>query len=130
MRTQTKIDVELKLLRKACLKAAGPLTSCAPGYYIALQEKGELPSPLLGHCAAVSTAIQAVFGGDIVTGRVNNEPHYWNRLPNGEEVDLTSCQFGGDGFTPLKKGRKVKPRKLVAPRFLIFISMMKDYLCD
>lgn len=128
MKTETEIDSTLKMIRKACLKAASPYTACAPGYYADLQEKGKLPSPLMGHCAAVATTIHAVLGGDIVTGRVNDEPHYWNRLPDGTEVDLTSCQFGGDGFSPFKKGRKVKPRKLVASRFLIFIALVKENL--
>lgn len=119
----------LEMLREAFLKVASAETSCAPGYYQEHKEKGTLPSPLLGHCGAVATAIQAAMGGVVVTGRVNNEPHYWNRLPDGKEVDLTSCQYGGDGFTPFKKGRKVRDRKgLVHPRFLIFIARVHEEL--
>lgn len=120
---------QLEILREAFLKAASAETSCAPGYYEDQKEKGTLLSPLLGHCGAVATAIQAAMGGVIVTGRVKDEPHYWNRLPDGREVDLTSCQYGGDGFTPFKKGRKVRDRKgLVHPRFLIFIARVQQEL--
>jgi hypothetical protein len=67
-------------------------------------------------------------GGDIVTGRVKGVQHYWNRLPDGKEVDLTSCQFGGDGYTPFKKGRKVKRKGLTDIRFLMFAQRVKDNL--
>jgi len=67
-----------------------------------------LRSPLAGHCSIVALMVRGMFGGVIVTGLVDETRHYWNRLPDGREVDLTSCQFGGDGVTPLKRGRKVR----------------------
>lgn len=113
---------QFELLRKVCLRVASAETSCYPEAYDA--EK----SRLHGHCGAVSSMLQGIFGGDIITGKVQGETHYWNRLPDGVEVDLTSCQFGGDGYTPLVKGRKVKPRSLVHPRFLLFAELVRRKL--
>lgn len=121
---------ELKLLREAFLAVAEPITSCQPSAYKELRDKGELPSPLWMHCGAVATTIRAILGGDIVTGRVKGTVHFWNRLPDGSEIDLTSCQFGGDGFKPLKKGRKVpkKEGELTNPKFLLFAERVRLYL--
>lgn len=122
---------QIELLRKACVAAATAATACHPKSY-----KSGI-SPLTGHCAAVAYMVQASFGGDIVTGRITNRvknhywnkvTHYWNRLPDGVEVDLTSCQFGGDGFTPFKKGRKVKRGELVPIRFLLFAAKVYEII--
>ena len=85
----------LIVIRAAAIKAAE-----------AYGNVGQL-SPLEGCCGPVSRIVRIALGGAIVTGRVCGEPHFWNRLPSGEEVDLTSCQFGGDGFTPHKRGRRI-----------------------
>lgn len=115
---------QIKMIRDACLKAASAGTSCYPDSYLAKK------SPLEGHCAAVAYMVQGVFGGEIVTGRVQGVSHYWNRLPDGKEIDLTSCQFGGDGYTPFKKGRKVKRGELVPVRFLIFASKVQKIISE
>lgn len=49
-------------------------------------------------------------------------------MSDGKEVDLTSCQFGGDGFTPLKKGRKVIRKGLTNIRFLFFAEKVMNVL--
>jgi len=117
------VNNQLAILREAMLVVAKAETSCYPEVYDADK------SPLDGHCGAVSCMVQGVFGGDIVTGRVKGVTHYWNRLDDGSEVDLTSCQFGGDGYTPLKKGRKVKPRTGPIPmRFTLFADRVKKEL--
>lgn len=85
-------------------------------------------SPLEGCCATVALMVQAIEGGDLMTGLVRGTRHYWNRLPDGKEVDLTSCQFGGDGFTPLSKGRKVRKPELLDPRLLGFAAAVLQHL--
>ena len=120
--------MQLKMLRTAALKAATSLTSCDPELYEDRKSLGLQKSPLEGHCAAMACMIQGMFGGDIVTGRIDGTSHYWNRLPDGQEVDLTSCQFGGDGFTPFKKGRKVKRGETINPRFILFAQLVKEKL--
>jgi hypothetical protein len=121
----SKSDIvnQLKILRKAALKVASAETAYLPEEY-----KSSRLSALQGHCGCVSWLVMQLYGGTIVTGKVDGIRHYWNRLPDGEEVDLTSCQFGGDGFTPLVKGRKV-PRKLdglTNPRYLVFYSKIME----
>jgi len=119
------LEKERVRIRKALLKSAGPDTACWPEQY----RRKRVKSPLYLHCAAAATVIQALYGGVIVTGRIKGEPHYWNRLPNGEEVDFTSCQFGGDGFNPLRKGRKVRDRNGLVPlRYLLFARKVMDNL--
>lgn len=120
------VDInQLKQLRKAALKVAAKDTAYLPEEY----KKSRL-SPLHGHCGCVSWLVMKLYGGTIVTGKVNGTRHYWNRLPDGKEVDLTSCQFGGDGLQPLVKGRKV-PRKLdglTDIRYLVFYSRIMEIL--
>ena len=95
---------QLKQLRQAFLNIACAELSCYPDHY----DKKDKKSPLDGHCALVAFLVKKLYGGDLIKGKISGNPHYWNRLPNGKEIDLTSCQFGGDGLTPLAKGRKVK----------------------
>lgn len=104
------------------LSAASADTAFSPEFY------DRTKSPLHLHCGAVACIVKALFGGDIVTGRIKGVQHYWNRLPNYMEIDLTSCQFGGDGFTPLKKGRKVIRKGLTPLRFLLFANRVKEKL--
>jgi hypothetical protein len=68
-------------------------------------------SPLHNHCGPVANAVWRLCGGVMLlaTAEYDEEgvctrmEHLWNRLPNGEEVDLTSDQFGGDGLHPTKQ---------------------------
>lgn len=114
----------LSMIRQAGLEVANAETSCHPLEY----QDHKAVSALWGHCSAMAVTVQAALGGSIVTGRVKGVQHYWNRLPDGTEIDLTSCQFGGDGFSPLKKGRLVPPRKSTHPRFLLFASRIAKRL--
>ena len=47
----------------------------------------------LGQCAVTALIVQDLFGGHVLRGFVNGIEHYWNRLPNQVEVDLTRAQF-------------------------------------
>ena len=59
-------------------------------------------NPMWGHCAVVASIVEEVFGGEILRASLEGTPfahmrsHYWNRLPDGREVDLTESQFGGN----------------------------------
>jgi len=60
-------------------------------------------NPLWGHCAVASLVAQDRFGGALMRGSLEPFPkwahmrsHYWNRLPDGSERDLTYPQFGDD----------------------------------
>jgi hypothetical protein len=122
---ERRLERERHRIRKAFLKSACAETAAWPEQY----RRKRVESPLYLHCTAVATVIQALFSGDIVTGKIKGITHYWNRLPDGKEVDFTSCQFGGDGFTPLKKGRKVRERTGLTPlRFLLFAKKVMEQL--
>jgi len=81
-----------------------------------------------GQCYVTALIIQDEWGGKLVHGKVNHLDHYWNQLPDGTEIDLTSDQFsGGDGLHPhpdrkvigLAKSvnRTIKRYKLLKQRF-------------
>lgn len=112
----------LTILRNASIECASSITACCPDRYEELKCNGELPSPLYSHCAPVARLVQAALGGEIVGGMVQGIQHYWNRLPNGKECDLTSCQFGGDGITPLAKGEPADAGNLTPLVALMFIG--------
>lgn len=50
-------------------------------------------NPAWGQCAVTALIVQDVLGGDLLRALVNGTSHYWNRLPNGQELDLTIQQF-------------------------------------
>lgn len=67
-------------------------------------------SPSWGHCAVTALIVQDLFGGDLVRGWVEATVHYWNRLPTGEEIDLTVEQFGE---APKRDDARVESRDYV-----------------
>lgn len=53
-----------------------------------------------GQCGVTAHVVRELLGGEILVAPVigsaqENEHHAWNRLPDGEEVDLTLDQFRG-----------------------------------
>lgn len=116
------MNLEIRKIREACLASAGPDTA----YRFYSTER----SKLFGHCGPVSYTVQKLLGGDLLSARLYGETHYWNRLPDGTQIDLTSCQFpDGDGFTPVYFcGRKVPPRKTTNPRFIEFYNKVTQLL--
>lgn len=72
----------------------------------------EFSNPAWGHCDITALVVQDVFGGDLMLGEVYLDGeqrgyHWWNRLPDGVEVDLTFEQFKlGETVT---NGRIVRP---------------------
>jgi hypothetical protein len=73
--------------------------------------------------------VRAVAGGDLLTGLAsNNEPHYWNRLPDGHEIDLTSDQYGGDGYLPITTGSPVEAPEPAPLRSLLFAMAVHQEL--
>ena len=51
-------------------------------------------NPSWGQCAVTALLVQDLLGGELLRSEVRGISHYWNRLPTGEEVDLTCQQFG------------------------------------
>lgn len=104
-------------LHEAMVAAASEDTAFDAARYAANKGKDALAE----HCKAVARVVREKYGGDILTGKVEGQTHFWNRLADGTEIDLTSRQFGGNGFDPVAKGGKVtKEAKTVNPRFRAF----------
>jgi 8-oxo-dGTP pyrophosphatase MutT (NUDIX family) len=56
-------------------------------------------NPSRGQCGVTALVVHDLLGGELVLGEVfeggeRRGWHYWNRLPDGTEVDLTGEQFG------------------------------------
>lgn len=49
--------------------------------------------PEAGQCAVTALLVQDIFGGVLMRAVVNGESHYWNKLDDGTEIDLTRAQF-------------------------------------
>jgi hypothetical protein len=47
-----------------------------------------------GQCGVTALIAQDFCGGRILTGEVNGVEHYWNQLPDGQNLDFTEHQFG------------------------------------
>jgi hypothetical protein len=59
---------------------------------------GRPGDPARGECGATALVVQDLLGGDLLVAdvRVGSERlgvHYWNRLEDGEVLDLSSGQF-------------------------------------
>jgi len=64
-------------------------------------------SPSTGHCAAVSTIVNQVLGGSLVSAKVSGLSHWFNRVRvSGDDIDfdLTGDQFGFDAIQLAKAG--------------------------
>lgn len=69
-------------------------------------------NPARGQCATTAVVVHDYYGGDLVRGEVHRggtqvDFHWWNRLPDGCEIDLTRGQFSAQETVI---GRTVVPR--------------------
>ena len=74
-------------------------------------------NPSLGQCAVTALLVQSEYGGDIIRAEMegfgpDSWSHYWNRLPNGDECDLTWEQFLGGQVRPTESGVVSRNRML------------------
>lgn len=76
---------EMREMREMFEKAWSAETSNAPDW------SPERPSR--GQCAITALIVQDGTGGDLVRVINAGDSHYFNRLPDGSEVDLTRDQF-------------------------------------
>lgn len=80
--------------------------------------KNEFDSERLsaGQCYVTSLVLYDIFGGDLISAEIfrddKYQSHYWFRLPDGMEFDLTSDQFDGDGIHTL-------PEKMIYERWIV-----------
>lgn len=52
--------------------------------------------PSTGQCAVTALLVQDFYGGALLRAMAGDESHYWNRLSDGSEIDLTRDQFDTD----------------------------------
>jgi hypothetical protein len=74
-------------------------------------------NPARGQCGVTALVVQELLGGELVLGEVFVEKtkvghHYWNRLPDGRDVDFTADQFHP---AEVVTGGQVQPRPPHAP---------------
>lgn len=69
-------------------------------------------NPAWGQCAITALVVQDFLGGELLRASFKDVKgfefvgsHYWNRLPDGQEVDLTRCQFPKDITIPVGEPR-------------------------
>src|ERR1041384_3491139 len=63
--------------------------------------------PSAGHCAAVAAIVFDHLGGDLVSTKVQDESHWFNRFRAGDEIydaDITGDQWGRDAVQTGKEG--------------------------
>ncbi|WP_050591891.1 YunG family protein [Salinispora fenicalii] len=85
--------VNVELLRPVFQTAWGPDT-CDP-VDLADWQPG---NPTRGQCGTTALVVQELLGGELILGEVHVDGvktgyHWWNRLPDGTDVDLTIGQF-------------------------------------
>ncbi|WP_019872604.1 YunG family protein [Salinispora oceanensis] len=85
--------VNVELLRPVFQTAWGPDT-CDPHDLANWRPE----NPARGQCGTTTLVAQELLGGELVLGEVHVEGvktgyHWWNRLPDGTDVDLTIGQF-------------------------------------
>jgi hypothetical protein len=105
--------LSVELLRSTLLAAWGPDTRDP-----ATVEAWRPDNPARDQCGVTALVVQDLLGGELMLGEVHVGGakvghHYWNRLPDGVEVDFTADQFyPGESVV----GGRVQPRPADAPR--------------
>lgn len=70
--------------------------------------------PSLNQCAVTALIVQDYFGGDMLRCKMTDgDSHYWNRLQDGSEEDLTADQFSYIKPQALKDNFIVRTREYV-----------------
>lgn len=78
--------MNIKLIYEALKKSWSKETS-----YPSTQKDWSNKNPAFGQCAVTALVVQDYFGGELLYCSHYN--HYWNRLLNMREIDLTRSQF-------------------------------------
>ncbi len=82
-------------------------------------------NPARGQCGVTALVVNDIFGGELLISEVHLTDgyrqgfHYWNRLPSGEEVDLTREQFSSDEIVqaPQTVNRPTGPPRRCAEQY-------------
>lgn len=84
-----------------------------PGWCTVTAWRGRFdPSrPSANQCAVTAMLLQDELGGDLVETHVNGVLHFFNRLPGGQDIDLTRDQFPADA---VYRGERIRTRGSLA----------------
>ena len=79
---------------RARLRAAWGPDTCYPDS----SEDWRPDNPARDQCGMTALVVQDLLGGELILGEVHVDGtkvgnHYWNRIPDGTELDLTAEQF-------------------------------------
>ncbi len=94
-------------------------------------------NPFWGHCAAVAMLVQDIFGGELLRASLEGtefsqmRSHYWNRLPDGTEVDFTRFQFGDRypaNLQPIIRERSYLCHPQTLDRYFTLVSRFKKFV--
>lgn len=82
---------------EAALRASWGADTCVPEDRASWSQR----NPARGQCITTVLVVHDLVGGELVRGDVHVDGqqvdfHWWNRLPDSTEVDLTREQFGPD----------------------------------
>lgn len=76
-------------------------------------------NPAAGQCRVTAAVVQDVLGGEVLMATIQQDPlytHFWNRLPDGQEIDLTADQFTDQqqvpAGEPIERGELMKPEPM------------------
>lgn len=96
--------MEINELKEFVEKAWSKETSERP-------EEWSEDNPASGHCLISALAFQDEFEGDILQSKIAGiYSYYWNRLPDGTEIELTRSQL--PEYVVVPQG-KVRPRTVL-----------------
>jgi hypothetical protein len=78
------------------LRASWAADTCSPDDL--QREEWRADNPAWGHCDISALLVHDLFGGDLLVGEVHLDGeqhgfHWWNALPSGIQIDMTSEQF-------------------------------------
>jgi hypothetical protein len=93
-------------------------------------------NPARGQCGVTSTALSELLGGVLLRADVtlrdgtSNGIHYWNRLDNGLEIDLTRDQFrNGEHLGRPSVAKPVRlPTARMATRYDLYAARVRHRL--
>lgn len=86
-------------------------------------------NPAIGQCAITALIVQDYFGGELLRCKTKHgKSHYWNRLPDGIEQDLTESQFEAGFDAPIKNDYQIRTREYVLsfPDTTIRYNLLKE----
>ena len=119
------MKITLKILARALVESWGKDTASGGIYKYC---------PSHNQCAVTAMVVQDYFCGDLMRQALDDgDSHYWNRLPDGQEIDLTFEQFfyskqKGVGKIIVREREYVNNNPDTYSRYFILKKRVQEYL--